>query len=112
MHNVNNKLVVNFDCVGEGNCVFFVHNKTTRKKYLEPIGSSTSKDDKYTVHLIKGGLFTFPSDQLHFSNGVGVATAKMFPLGGYSAGRLHTGNDRVLNYPPLKCRAYKINVWN
>ena len=97
MHQTDNKLVVNFDCVGEGEHVFFVFNKSTEKKNLDLMTSSFVEDERYSSHCLKGGFFIFPSDQLHFTNGVGVASAKKCALGGYKVGRLHTGRDNVLD---------------
>lgn len=95
-HKTKNKCLVNFDCVGEGEHIFFVCTKKTDKKYTEAIHSAFPTNDKYSKHVIKGGFFAFPSDQIHFKNGIGISTVKKCKIGGYYVGRLHTRKDTIL----------------
>lgn len=92
-HDVNNKCIVNFDCVGEGEHTFFIYNKTTDKRYVEAV---TASEPPFPADFFKGSFFTFPSDQQSFANGIGVVTTRKSKLGGYTVGRLHTVRDTVL----------------
>ena len=95
-HKPDDKCLVNFDCVGEGDNIFFIHKKGADEKHIESLKNSFPTDKKYSQRVVKGGFFAFPSDQVHFKNGIGVSTAKKCKLGGYYVGRLHTGRDKVL----------------
>lgn len=99
MHGAKMKdtLVINFDCVSDGDYIQFYPNKAVKKNnaLLNLLDQSFVSDkDKYT-EIVKGFGF-YPSDQKAFVNGVGVAAMHKGPLG-YWLGRIHTGRDTIFD---------------
>lgn len=95
---MQNTLLLNFDCVGDGDHILFFPSKTLRKdgdalKRLEE--AFPSAGDKQTEVCTKG-FSVYPSDQKHFPKGVGVAALHKSPWAGYWLGRIHTRRDTVL----------------
>ncbi len=99
MHGVKmkNTLVINFDCVSDGNYIQFYPNKALKKdqKMLDLIETSFLTDDCKQINVVKGFGF-YPSDQKAFAYGVGVAALHKGPLG-YWLGRIHTKRDIVFD---------------
>ena len=95
-HNLKDKCIVNFDCVGEGDHTFFIYNKKTSTMFVNEIKLSSSSSE-FSSHVFPGSFFDFASDQHSFDNGVGVTTARRSKLGGYRVSRLHTPRDIILD---------------
>lgn len=94
---MKNRLLINFDCVSDGDHLLVVQSGRARRlcggQLQEAFGSSEGK----TVH-IEGPLGAFyPSDQVNFPCGVGVAALKKKPLLGLYLDRIHTERDTVLD---------------
>ncbi len=94
---LKNTLVVNYDCVSDGEYIQFYPNKAlkTNEKMLECLEKSFCSCDKKQVSIVKGFGF-YPSDQKAFPMGVGVAALHKGPLG-YWLGRIHTARDTVFD---------------
>ena len=95
---LQNTLLLNFDCVGDGDHILFFPSKSLRKdpdnlKRLEE--AFPSAGEKHTEVCAKG-FSVYPSDQKHFPKGVGVAALHKSPWAGYWLGRIHTRRDTVL----------------
>lgn len=93
-----NQIVLNLDCVGDGdNVVFFPTGKLRKDQeklsMLENI-AGTVGEKSLTVH--KKGFSYYPSDQANFPYGVGIAALRKSPLGLY-LGRIHTKRDTILD---------------
>ncbi|MBR2024855.1 MAG: M28 family peptidase, partial [Clostridia bacterium] len=91
---MKNKLLVNFDCVSDGeNMLFAIKRKA--KKFLPYLESAFIDRDKVTVELATHGVF-YPSDQSLFPCGVGVAALKKTKrLGILYMNRIHTPRDVI-----------------
>lgn len=89
-----NTLLVNFDCVSDGNTMLFVLNKNT-KDLLDKFKTSYESNDDVTTDVVTKGVF-YPSDQACFKKGVGVCAIKHNKLfkSGY-IDRIHTVKDTV-----------------
>ena len=88
-------LVVNFDCVSDGTDLLFFPNKDLKKRpdLLELLETSFRPWADRRVEVVRrGGLY--PSDQMGFPLGVGVAAFHRGPLGPW-LGRIHTSRDTV-----------------
>ena len=92
---MKNALVINFDCVSDGDHIQFYPNKAlkTDKTVLDQLENSFCSDGNKRIEIVKGFGF-YPSDQKAFSRGVGVAAMHKGPLG-YWLGRIHTKRDNV-----------------
>ncbi len=90
---MKDKLVVNFDCVGEGDNFLFVLRRAARD-YAEVIGEAYQPTDRYTVEVATRG-YVYPSDQANFPVGVGVCSLKRTKRGILYMNKIHTAWDIV-----------------
>lgn len=89
------KLIVNFDCVGDGDNVLFVARKGARAD-MPAFRDAYTADGGFTPDFAERGVF-YPSDQNSFRRAVGVATFNRGPLGILYTSRIHTAKDTVLD---------------
>ncbi len=93
---MKDKLLINFDCVSDGEHILFA----TKKKalcYEELLSSSFVSNEKYTVDIASKGVI-YPSDQAKFPLGIGVAALKKSKkLGILYMDKIHTKKDTVYN---------------
>ena len=94
---MKNTLVINFDCVSDGDYIQFYPNKALKKNDVALTQLETSFQPNGTKHVevVKGFGF-YPSDQKAFVNGVGVAAMHKSWFG-YWLGRIHTNRDTVFD---------------
>lgn len=92
------KLLINFDCVANGNELLFI----SKKKF---INSQTYSDFVASAKvMLKPAKFKralthiYTSDQIFFKNSVGVVAAKRLPILGYYLDRIHTRYDTIFQY--------------
>ena len=89
------RLVVNFDCVSDGDHLLFVQSRRAKKLAGAALAEAFSSAADKQVH-IEGPLGAFyPSDQIQFPCGVGVAAMNKAPLLGLYLARIHTARDTV-----------------
>ncbi len=91
---LKNTLVLNFDCVSDGNNVLFAVKKKA-KKYAPLLEDAYRSNDSYAVDVATKGFF-YPSDQVNFECGVGVASLlKSKKLNILYMNKIHTNKDVV-----------------
>ena len=93
---VKNKLIINFDCVSDGNDIFFFPTKQIKNdqsKHENIINAFASTDYK-RVHINKGFGF-YPSDNFNFKYAYGVCSLKKGLF--YYLDRIHTSRDIIFN---------------
>jgi Zn-dependent M28 family amino/carboxypeptidase len=91
---IADKLLVNFDCVSDGENILLVLNKKSRV-YAEQLEEAFKANENVKVEIATKGVF-YPSDQASFPCGVGVAALKYSKiLRTYYMDKIHTGKDRV-----------------
>lgn len=91
---MKNKLLINFDCVSDGDYILLAVRKKA-KDFVPLIESSFVSDDTFTVEVATKGVF-YPSDQMQFPCGVGVGAFKKKGKVLY-LDRIHTKKDIVYN---------------
>lgn len=97
---IKDKMLINFDCVGDGENVVTMADGKSRKDvkyqlFVEALKENeTQTEVKYLCRKMKWMMF--PSDQMNFKKGIGVCTLKKSSVGYYVA-RIHT-------YLDTKCR--------
>ena len=91
------KLILNFDCVSDGDEILLVVNKAARKKYGGRLEAAFPGTDEKNVHMEKSSSAMYPSDQAGFPLSVAVAAMKKLPLLGLYLDRIHTGRDRIFD---------------
>ncbi|MBR2315263.1 MAG: M28 family peptidase [Clostridia bacterium] len=90
---MKDKLLINFDCVSDGKDIIFVLGKGAQK-HEALIESSFVSKGEFNVVVAKEGVF-YPSDQIMFRCGVGVAALKRTGKGILYMDRIHTKKDTV-----------------
>ena len=93
---MKDKLLVNFDCVSDGDDFLFVQSLKARKRYGEALRAAFSEAPGKTLHFESTLSAFYPSDQANFPVGVGVAALQRKPLLGLYMSRIHTPKDTVL----------------
>ncbi len=94
---IKNKLLINFDCVSDGNEILLAVNKKANG-YIPLLTSSFVSDGRYSVDITSKGVF-YPSDQANFDLGVGVAALKYSKrLKTVYMDRIHTKKDVIFEY--------------
>lgn len=88
-----NTLIVNFDCVSDGNNILFALGKGA-KGYTKALGEAFPSNEDFSVEVASKGVF-YPSDQMNFKRGVGVAALKKTAHGLLYMNRIHTKKDTV-----------------
>ena len=89
-------LVVNFDCVSDGDSLQFFPTKALKRDAaaLSALERSFRPLGDKTVELVRGFGF-YPSDNASFRRSAGVCALKKHPVFGWHMGRIHTGRDTV-----------------
>lgn len=90
---LKNKLIVNIDCVGDGDHILFVSNKKARKNFGDAFNSSFRCAEGKSVRFEKSSNTFYPSDQMGFPINIAVATLKKKPVIGYYLDKIHTKKD-------------------
>ena len=95
----NDQIVLNMDCVGDGDEIVMFPMKKLRKDpgkmdfLREFCGSRQEKN----ISLHEKGFATYPSDQKHFPYGVGIAAFRRKKGVGLYVSRIHTARDTILD---------------
>jgi hypothetical protein len=93
---MKDKLLINFDCVSDGDHMLFVLKKGSMP-HAAAIERAFPSDETYTVEIATKGVF-YPSDQANFPCGVGVAALNKTKRGNLLyMNRIHTKRDTVYN---------------
>jgi Zn-dependent M28 family amino/carboxypeptidase len=85
--------VFNFDCISDGETILFAMRKGARD-LANAIEKAFAPNEKFSVDIPKKGAF-YPSDQVNFKRGVGVAALKKNKRGILYMNKIHTVNDTV-----------------
>ena len=92
---MKDRLLINFDCVSDGDDLLFVQSgKAKRRAGGALVEAFASSADKRAVITGPLGAF-YPSDQVNFPCGVGVAAMQRSRLLGLYMSRIHTARDTV-----------------
>ncbi len=93
---IQNQLVLNFDCVSDGDHLLLVQSKKARQRWERQLAAAFRSDARLTLHMASAATTLYPSDQVGFPQGVGVAAMKHRPLVGLYLDRIHTRRDTVM----------------
>lgn len=88
-----NGLVINFDCVSDGDTILFAINKKA-SHLKEDLEKAYIPNDILSVDIAYEKVI-YPSDQASFVNGVGVAALKKSKRGILYIDRIHTSKDTI-----------------
>lgn len=92
------QIVLNLDCVGDGDHILLFPTKKLRKdiKRLAPLYHCCGYFGSKSVLVRDKGFYVYPSDQMNFPYGVGIAAFHKGKTGLYLS-RIHTPRDSVLD---------------
>ncbi len=94
---MQDKLIFNMDCIGDGDNFLFVLSKKACEKYGELMRRSFKDKDGYKVHFADARKVKYPSDQKHFPVSTAVSALHSHRLLKLWVGRIHTRRDTVCN---------------
>ncbi len=97
-NDVKKQLILNLDCVGEGDEILLFPGGKARKNNaaMACLKSMTVRKDEKQIYVRDRGFSFYPSDQCNFPYGVGIAALNRSRLGLY-LGRIHTPKDTILD---------------
>jgi hypothetical protein len=90
---MKNKLLINFDCVSDGDKMLFIFNKKAKNNFDLLKDSYVSTDKVESQMVLKNSIF--PSDQVNFQNAIGVCSVIRGESFEY-IDKIHTKKDTVL----------------
>ena len=93
-----NTLVINFDCVSDGDSLHFFPAKALKKDeaVLALLEKCFTAGGEKTSEVVRS-FGVYPSDQARFARGVGVCALKRSKIFGWYMDRIHTGRDRLFD---------------
>ena len=92
---MRDKLVVNMDCIGDGDNIMLVMSPEAEEKHGAAVRNAFRSGNGYTVELASSKKIKYSSDQKHFPVGIGVCALHINKLLGLWVGRIHTRRDTV-----------------
>lgn len=94
---MGNKLLINFDCVSDGDTIMLIQNKSAKKQYEDRLKAAFLSNEEKTALITNASNTLYPSDQANFKCSIGVAAFKKNKLFGYYLDRIHTPKDTVFD---------------
>ena len=92
---IRNKLLLNFDCVGDGEHILLGVSKKAQREYMAKLPQYYPQEDGMQVLVEKLNKLYYPSDQAGFPMAVAVAALRKKKGIGYYMNRIHTGRDTI-----------------
>lgn len=93
---MDEKLLVNFDCVGDGDHFLLVRSNELPEVWDDALHEAFQSEPGHTVVFDTAKNANHSSDHKHFKYFLSVLAAHDHPLLGLHAGRIHTPKDTVL----------------
>jgi len=94
---MKDKLLINFDCVSDGDYFLFGISKKANQKHHVAIARSFPSTPEKTVMLENLRKIYYPSDQAGFPVAIAVAALNRKKFIGYYMGRIHTRHDTIFD---------------
>lgn len=94
----NSQIVLNLDCVGDGDEIRFFPNKKLKNNeaMMDALETCCGSFGDKTVDIRRKGFAVYPSDQGNFPYGVGICALHKSKIALY-LGRIHTSRDVILD---------------
>lgn len=95
----SNQLVLNLDCVGDGQEVLLVPTRKLQRtrRRMERLQEHCGRHGERTITLHRCGFAIYPSDQANFPLGLGIAAFRRSKWAGLYLNRIHTKKDTILD---------------
>lgn len=94
---MQNKLLVNLDCVSDGDYILVIRSKSARRNYDEQIQAAFPPAPEKYIQFEKASNTFYPSDQINFPNHVGIAAFQKKRVLGLYMDKIHTKHDTVFD---------------
>lgn len=94
---MKNKLLVNFDCVSDGDHLLVIYSKKAGAAALSALQEAFGPAADKEVQVVKSAKAVYPSDQSQFPLGVGVAALNYKKGIGLYMNKIHTKRDTVFD---------------
>ena len=91
------KLLINFDCVSDGDHLLLAASKTANKTYGEKFAEAFVGNETKSVMIDRLEKVYYPSDHSGFPMALAVAALKKNKVIGYYMDRIHTSRDTVFD---------------
>ncbi|MGN1344556.1 MAG: M28 family peptidase [Traorella sp.] len=98
---LKNKVLINFDCVGDGDTIMLILSKSMLQE-KEKLQESFQSEGNKSILITKSKTTLYPSDQMNFKNHIGVASFKKNKILGYYIDKIHTKHDTHLDETNIK----------
>ena len=96
------KLLINMDCVGDGeNVLFFVNKRTRALPVYEVLKQSLEAQQGRTLLMNDMEKCIYPSDQANYRFGIAVCACNRHKVFGYYCDKIHTKHDTVCDQANL-----------
>ncbi len=89
------KLLLNFDCVSDGDIFLLVHNKPAGKRYGQALVAAFQPSADKEVEICPSSKAFYPSDQSNFPVNAAVSAMNRHKLAGLYMNKIHTKHDTV-----------------
>lgn len=96
------KLLVNFDCVSDGDHILVAASKAARGRYANTLRNSFLPSGEKSIVFSLLEKVYYPSDQSGFPMAVAVASMRHKRFPGYYITRIHTNRDTVFEEKNIK----------
>lgn len=93
---MKDKLLINFDCVSDGDYLMLILNKKAFPEHSENLKAAFENVTEKNVLIESEKGIYYPSDQKNFKKNIGVASFKKSKFGLYMD-RIHTPRDTVMD---------------
>lgn len=97
-----NKLLINFDCVSDGDHILVCASKAAQKDYSSLLKTAFQPTDEKSILFTKAQKTYYPSDQAGFKQSVAIAALKHKRFIGYYMDKIHTKKDTVFDKANIK----------
>lgn len=90
------KLIINMDCVGDGENILFFANKRTRELPCFPMleeAMAAQTGRNFVMNKLERCIY--PSDQASFKHGIAVCACNRAKVIGYYCDKIHTAKDTI-----------------
>lgn len=96
-------LLINLDCISDGDHLLVIPNKPARKKYEEFIKESFKDFENKKFYFEKGETTLYPSDQINFPVHMAISSMNRKPFVGFYMDKIHTKHDVVFDRTNIEC---------
>ena len=94
---MENKLLINFDCVADGDHFLLAVTKEADSAYGEKLRAAFASTETKEFAFGRADKIFYPSDHIGFTKAVSVAAFHKKKFIGYYLSRIHTGRDTVFD---------------